>query len=294
MKIAIIILNRNGEKFLPECLQSVRHLQSGSHNLHTIIVDNASSDASCHLVNTQFSEMTLLQNQHNLGFAEGNNVGIRWALPKNFDAIMLLNNDTKVDKNLLVNLASAKSDLASPKIYFYPGFEFHHHRYQDQDRGKVIWYAGGSIDWNNVWGVHRGVDEVDQGQYDQADELEFATGCCLLIRREVFDKIGWFDPRYFLYFEDLDFCVRARKAQFAIRYMPSAILWHKNAQSSASGGSLHQYYFTRNRLLFGMRYASWRTKTALIRQSAKQLVTGTPAEKQGVGDFYLKKFGAKT
>lgn len=290
MKVAIIILNYNGKEVLSECLESVRKLRG---DCHPVVVDNASTDRSGELVATKFPEITLIRNQENLGFAEGNNVGIRSALDQGFEAVMLLNNDTKVDPGLVGQLLAANTPLASPKIYFYPGFEFHHARYKDTDRGKVIWYAGGSIDWDNVWGVHRGVDEVDRGQYDRADELEFATGCCLLIRREVFDQIGLFDPRYFLYYEDLDFCVRARWAGLTIRYTPSAILWHKNAQSSASGGSLHQYYFTRNRLLFGMRYASWRTKTALIRQSAKQLVTGTAAEKQGVRDFYLKKFGAR-
>lgn len=290
MNIAIVILNYNGQEVLQECLESLRHLKT---DCQTIVVDNASTDRSGELVATKFPEVTLIRNQENLGFAEGNNVGIRSALDQGGEAVMLLNNDTKVDPELVGQLLAANTPLASPKIYFYPGFEFHHARYKDTDRGKIIWYAGGSIDWDNVWGVHRGVDEVDRGQYDRADELEFATGCCLLIRREVFDQIGLFDPRYFLYYEDLDFCVRARRAGLTIRYTPSAILWHKNAQSSASGSSLHQYYFTRNRLLFGMRYASWRTKTALIRQSAKQLVTGTAAEKQGVRDFYLKKFGAR-
>lgn len=290
MNVAIIILNYNGKEVLSECLESVRKLRG---DCHPVVVDNASTDRSAEVVETKFSEVTLVKNATNLGFAEGNNVGIRLALQKGFEAVMLLNNDTKVDPGLVGQLLAAHTPLASPKIYFYPGFEFHHARYKDTDRGKVIWYAGGSIDWDNVWGVHRGVDEVDRGQYDRADELEFATGCCLLIRREVFDQIGLFDPRYFLYYEDLDFCVRARRAGLTIRYTPAAILWHKNAQSSASGGSLQKYYFTRNRLLFGMRYASWRTKTALIRQSAKQLVTGTAAEKQGVRDFYLKKFGAR-
>jgi GT2 family glycosyltransferase len=291
MNIATVILNYNGLTLLPECLESLRHLKDTTH---PIIVDNASTDNSPELINSKFSEATLIRNTANLGFAAGNNVGIRFALQKNFDAVMFLNSDTKVHPDLVTQLIKADTDLASPKIYFYPGFEFHHDRYQDKDRGRVLWYAGGSIDWNNVWGMHRGVDEVDHGQFDTPTDLEFATGCCLLIKRAVFDRIGLFDPRYFLYYEDLDFCIRARKAQFAIRYLPSALLWHKNAQSSASGGSLHQYYFTRNRLLFGWHYALWRTKAALMRQSVKQFFTGTPAEKQGVKDFYLRRFGAKS
>lgn len=293
MNLAIIILNYNGQEFIPECLESLRQLKTGTHSVHTLIVDNASTDNSPSLITRQFSEVTLIRNHQNLGFAAGNNVGINWALSKNFDTVMLLNNDTKVHPNLITELVAANTPLASPKIYFYPGFEFHHDRYRNRDRGKVIWYAGGSIDWNNVLGVHRGVDEVDHGQYDNSQNIEFATGCCLLIRREVFDKIGRFDSRYFLYFEDLDFCIRASRAQFAIRYTPSAILWHKNALSSQSGGQLHQYYFTRNRLLFGFHYAPWKTKQALLRESLKKLFTGTPSEKQGIADFYFRKFGKK-
>lgn len=294
MNLAIIILNYNGQEFIPECLESLRQLKTGTHSAHTLIIDNASTDNSSSLIVRQFSEVTLIRNHQNLGFAAGNNVGIRFALQKNFDAVMLLNNDTKVHPNLVKELVTTNTPLASPKIYFYPGFEFHHDRYQNRDRGKVIWYAGGSIDWNNVLGVHRGVDEVDHGQYDDSQDIEFATGCCLLIKRQVFDRVGLLDPKYFLYYEDLDFSMRARRAGFAVRYLPRAIVWHKNAQSSVSGGELHQYYFTRNRLFFGLRYAPWRTKAALIRQSVKMLFTGTPSEKQGIGDFYLHRFGAKS
>ena len=293
MKIAIVILNYNGQDWLPECLDSLRHLKTNSHQVHPVVVDNASTDNSLDLIDQKYSQVTLIKNSQNLGFAEGNNTGIRYALQKNFDAVMLLNNDTKVDENLIVKLAAKNYPLASPKIYFYPDFEFHHDRYQKKDRGKVIWYAGGDIDWNNVIGVHRGVDQVDQGQYDQEANLQFATGCCLLIKRPVFDQIGLLDPRYFLYYEDLDFCLRARRAGFTIHYLPQAYLWHKNAQSSQSGEDLHQYYFTRNRLLFGLQYAPWRTKPALIRHSLKQLFKGTPAEKQAVKDFYLRRFGSK-
>src|SRR3989344_1460104 len=277
MNIAAVILNYNGLRLLPECLESLRLLKTA---VHSIIVDNASTDGSPELIGSKFSEATLIRNSTNLGFAEGNNIGIRFALAKKFDAVMLLNSDTKVHPQLVTQLVKANVDLASPKIYFYPGFEFHHHRYTKPDRGKVIWYAGGSVDWNNVLGVHRGVDEVDRGQYDQAVDLDFATGCCLLIHRRVFDRIGLLDPKFFLYYEDVDFSVRAHRAQFSIRYVPEAYLWHKNAQSSQSGGDLHQYYFPRNRLLFGLRYAPLKTKQALIRESLRKLFTGTPAEKQ--------------
>src|SRR3989344_4913477 len=145
MKLAIVVLNYNSQEFIPECLESIRQLKAGSDSIHTIVVDNASTDTSPELIEAKFSETTLIRNQKNLGFAEGNNVGIRFALHQGFDAVMLLNNDTKVHPDLVKYLLATDAPLASPKIYFYPDFEFHHDRYTSEDRGKVLWYAGGSI-----------------------------------------------------------------------------------------------------------------------------------------------------
>ena len=115
MNIAIVILNYNGQEMLPECLESLRRLQT---DCQIIVVDNASTDKSGELVATKFAEVRLIKNSTNLGFAEGNNVGIRSALDQGFEAVMLLNNDTKVDPGLVKQLLDANKLLASPKIYF--------------------------------------------------------------------------------------------------------------------------------------------------------------------------------
>ena len=180
----------------------------------------------------------------------------------------------------------------APRFIFAPGFEFHKDRYKKEERGKVIWFAGGMIDWKNIHGHHRGVDEVDHGQYDRIWEADFITGCCLAARRQVFEKIGLLDRRYFLYYEDLDFCQRAKRAGFKILYIPAAFLWHQNAGSAeGSGSNLQDYYISRNRLLFGLRYAPLRTKLALARESLVNLFSGRPWQKRGILDFYLGKFG---
>lgn len=305
MKVFIIILNFNGREFILQCLDSVKKLRTDGCGLETLVVDNVSTDDSFELIKQNYPDLRLLVNKENLGFAEGNNVGIRDALKNGADFVLILNPDTIVDKDLVVQLISAiggsatggkvaslnnQIGIVGPKIYFAPGYEFHKVRYKPEERGKVIWYAGGIVDWKNVLASHRGVDEVDQGQYNQAKKTDFVSGCAMMVKREVFEKIGLFDPKYFLYWEDNDFCQRARKAGFGIFYTPGAKMFHLNAGSSASGGPLQEYYTTRNRLLFGMRYAPLRAKLALIKESLKLLMTGRKWQKIGVRDFYLGRF----
>ena len=298
-KVATVILHYNGAKNTLECLESLEKVNlSKETNLEIVVVDNASKEK----LKTQNSklknkEVEVIRNEENLGYAEGNNIGIRYALKNGADYILVLNNDTIVDKSLIKELLNAiKRDknigIVAPKIYFAKGFEFHKDRYKKEELGHVLWYAGGEIDYKNVIGHHIGVDEVDYGQYDKAEETYFASGCCMFIKKEVFDKVGFFDKKYFLYYEDADLSERVKKAGYKITYKPSAVLWHKNAGSAGGSGSvLQDYYITRNRLLFGFRYASMRSKIALVKESLSVLLRGRYWQKRGVLDFYLKRFG---
>lgn len=302
-KISIIILNWNGKKDTIGCLRTVSQLSIISCQLSVVVVDNGSTDNSVESIKYYVlsikngdKKIKIIENKENLGFAEGNNVGIRYALENGADYIFLLNNDTLVDKNLIEEVLKIMErdkeiGIVGPKIYFAPGCEYHQSRYKEEERGKVIWYAGGIIDWQNVLASHRGLDEVDQGQCDKTQETDFVSGCAMMVKKEVFEKVGFFDKNYFLYWEDIDFCQRVKKAGFKIVYAPEAILWHKNASSSEKPGSeFHQYYQTRNRLLFGMNYGKLRTKFALYRESLRFLMTGT-IKKQAVLDFYLGRLG---
>lgn len=293
--VAVIIVNWNGKQDTLSCLLSLQKINKQGNALSTIVVDNGSTDDSVEVIGKKFPEVIIIKNKENLGFTGGNNVGIQYAIDHKVDLIWLLNNDTIVDKNVL-SFAKAFDDsnvgACGCKIYFAPGHEFHLDRYKEGERGKVFWYAGGKVDWNNVYASHRGVDEVDHGQYDVLEETPFITGCSFVVRRNVIEKVGMLDDHYFLYLEDLDWNIRIQRAGWKTLYVPSSVLWHVNAGSSGRPGNpLHEYYFTRNRLLLGMRYASIRTKFALIREAIRFLFASSNVRKKAVTDWFIGRFG---
>lgn len=290
MNISVVVLNYNGLENTLECVESLKRCDSAGNKIELIVVDNNSGDGSQEAL-PKLKDINLIQNIDNLGYSGGNNVGIKRALKRKADAILILNNDTQAEKDLIVNLvATLKSaDLISPKIYFTAGYEFHNDRYQKADLGRVIWYAGGHIDWDNIIGIHDGVDLVDSGQFEKRREIELATGAAMIVKRQVFEKVGLFDEKYFLYLEDMDFCVRAKKAGFKIYFEPRAILWHKNAGSIGSGSQLQDFYFTRNRLLFATKYAKLRTKIAVLKDIFGKI--SNPIKRKALIDFLTLNFG---
>ena len=298
-KVSIIILTWNSIGLTLEVLKDISKLDTKGISIETIVVDNGSTDKTQEklrgykLPNMPFK---LIRNKENLGFAEGNNIGMRDALKRGADYVLLMNNDVIVPRNLVVQLIKVaendnKIGLLAPKMYFAKGYEFHKERYSNKDLGKVIWYAGGMIDWDNIYSSHKGVDEVDKGQYDKQEETDVVNGACALIRKEVIEDIGYLDKKLFLYWEDADYSQRARKKGWKVVYAPKTHLWHKVAQASGIGSDLNDYFLTRNRMIFGMRYARLRTKLALIRESFKLLVSGRKWQKIGTRDFYLGRFG---
>jgi hypothetical protein len=295
-KICIVILEYQNPKMTLQTLKSLfQAIKPKGYDLQTVVVDNSPlPDGTLEKKLKEAKDVMLISSLQNTGFAAGNNLAIRANLRKGYQHFLLINNDVKVDKNFLVNLvktAEKGADLVVPKIYFAKGYEFHKNRYQPSQLGKVLWFAGGRLDWDNVYTVHEGMNEVDKGQYDQEQEIEFANFCCVLIKTQVFKKIGLLNPNYFLYWEDADFATRARLAGFKLIYQPKAKIWHKSSGSSGSGSHLHDYYLTRNRLMFGFKYASFKTKFALIRESFRKLISGRPGEKKGIVDYYLRRWG---
>ncbi len=295
MKVVIITVNYNGKKDTLELLASLKNLQT-----KTIVVDNASSDGSVSEIHKLFPQVDIIQAGANLGFSGGYNKGIEYAQIWGADFFLLINNDCLIkDPNLLEELIKTlKSDdsigLVSPKIYFAPGFEFHKDRYKSEDKGKVIWFAGGEFDWSFVGNKHRGINEVDVGKYDLVEEQDIFSGACVLVKREVFEQAGLFNENYFLYFEDSEFAKRVKDAGFKIYYNGQTSLFHKVSQSTGIGSKITDYYHTRNRLIFGIKYGKFRTKFALLREALKLLIFGRLAQRQGVLDYYLGITGGLT
>lgn len=297
-QVWISLLHYKNQQNTLECLLSIQQLKKDNLEIHVVLINNNSRE-TLNIDRSQFKNVSinLLSNNENLGFAGGHNIGVSYALNQNADSVLIVNNDTLFDVDVVQELVKTLEfdsaiGIVVPKIYFAPGCEFHKDRYKKSDLGRVIWYAGGVMDWKNVIGHHRRVDEVDNGQLDKIQETDFATGACMLVKAEVFKKIGMFDERYFLYYEDNDFSIRSKKTGFKIMYVPDAVMWHKNAGSAGGSGSpLQDYYITRNRLLFGLRYAPVRSKLSLFRESIKIFIRGRAWQRRGVFDFYLGRFG---
>lgn len=296
-KTGIIILHYQNSEDTIDCLKSITDRVNNNKEHVFFIVDNGKTFKTSLLQKDKYQDnIIILSEIYNKGFAGGINVGISKALTFNCEYIILLNNDTIASPGLVEGLVSfVKSNQSigavSPKIYFAPGYEFHKKKYQKRDLGQVLWYAGGKIDWQNVYISHRGVDEVDHGQFDEGAETDFVTGCCMLIKREVIEKVGLFDEKYFLYFEDVDYSVRIKRQGYHLSYYSDVHLWHKNASSSGgAGGKTSIYYQNRNRFYFGFKYASFNTKKSLLIDSVRLFLKGGISRK-AVTDYYLQHMG---
>ena len=292
-KVAIITVDYNNHSDTRDLLASVRGLDTTSVEIMTLVVDNGSDQSVAGTVKN-YPGMVWLQTGKNGGFAGGYNQGIEYARQWGAEYFLLVNNDTLIGDKLFINKLIRALDkfpgsgIVSPKMYFAPGFEFHKHRYQKTDLGKVIWYAGGEFDWDNIRSVHRGIDEVDTGRYNSVEETGFVSGCCVMIKREVVNKVGLLDEGLALYFEDADWVMRITHAGFGQIYCGETHIFHKVSRTAGIGSPLTDYMLTRNRLYFGMKYAPTKTRLALIREAVKVLITGRPAQKQGIVDYYKK------
>jgi len=243
----VIVVNWNGMHDTLECLASLGKV---SEPMCIVVVDNGSMDGSQEAIRRTHPGVTLLETGANLRYAGGNNAGIRLALEKGADQIMLLNNDTTVDPGFLGAmtgslLSSPDTGIVAPKILY-------------SAEPDCVWYAGGEISFWTGTMRHRGIREKDDGRFDLPSETGYASGCCLLAKRSTVERIGLLDDSYFMYTEDADWCMRARRAGLRVTYEPRARVWHK--VSVSAGGHL-SWFKLRNKfvsnLRFFFRYASW-------------------------------------
>lgn len=293
--IVCVIVNWNGADDTIACLTSLRTVRQDKAELQVVVVDNGSTNDSVPRIKKAHPRVTVLETGKNLGFTGGNNAGITYALGKKADFVWLLNNDTIVDKNVLSFVDTFKDPsvgAVGSKIYFAPGHEYHRDRYTKSERGKVFWYAGGIVDFDNMLASHRGVDQVDHGQYDRIEETPFITGCSIMVSVAVIKKVGTLDDRYYLYLEDLDWCLRIQHAGYKTLYVPTSIVWHVNAGSSGTPGNpLQDYYLTRNQFLIGMVWAPLRTKIALLKQGLRYVFSGSAIRRKAIFDAVIGRTG---
>jgi GT2 family glycosyltransferase len=240
-QVTIVVLIYNGLADTLACLSSLAMVDYP--NFKVVVVDNASSDGSVLAIRQAYPQVEVLETGQNLGYAEGNNVGIRHALKTGADYVLLLNNDTVVAADFLTHLVNAAEadpavGIAGPTIYYFSS-------------PTVIWSAGGAVDWQRGLTSMIGLDEPDTGQFGQSPRLvDFVTGCALLIKRTVLEQVGLLDPRFFMYYEETEWCTRAKRANCHIIYVPESKLWHKIAPAQQNLSPRVHYYMTRNRLLF--------------------------------------------
>jgi hypothetical protein len=298
-KIAVITVQYNHPDDTADFLSSLKSLDVSGLQVIKIVVDNA-SEQSAGIIVGKYPGTVWIQNGKNSGFSGGYNRGLKYAWEWGADYFLIINNDTLAgDSKLLKKLIKSLDDhpgagVASPKIYFAPGYEYYKSRYSESQKGKVIWYAGGVFDWNNINTIHRGIDEIDTGKYDQVEEIDFITGCCFLISRSVLKKVGFFDEELALYYEDADYQMRIKKQGYTSLYCGNAYIFHKVSKSAGIGSPLTEFMTTRNRLYFGFRYASLKTKLAVVRQMIKMLLFGRPAQREGVTAYLDGESGLKS
>ncbi|MFV9505140.1 MAG: glycosyltransferase family 2 protein [Oscillochloridaceae bacterium umkhey_bin13] len=253
-RVAIIVLCYNGIADTLACLASLRQLDYPREQSQVIVLDNASQDSTPERVRAAFPEVVVIENGANLGFAAGNNVGLRYALAHGYDYALLLNNDTEVASDFLSLLvaaaeASPRTGVVGPTIYYHA----------DPD---LIWSAGGRIDWQRGIGLMEGTGTRDVGQ-DQGrlHPVDFVTGCAMLVKREVLEQAGLLDERFFMYYEETEWAVRIARAGYGIVHVPAAKVWHKIPLDARFDQEYLAYYMTRNRLLFlqavGARPGTW-------------------------------------
>lgn len=247
-RVTIIVLSWNQQAVTLECLASLSRITYPQH--HLLLVDNASTDGTVEAVRRVYPAVEVLALPENQLFSGGNNAGIRHALDRGAEMVLLLNNDTEVEAGFLEPMvarvrSTPHCGMVAPKIYYH----------SDPQR---LWYAGGEVSFWSGTLRHVGLREIDSGQHDAGGETGYATGCCVLVPREVIQRCGMLDEAFRMYTEDADWSWRIRAAGYAIQYEPLAHVWHKISVSS--GGHLSAYKMRRKFLSnfrFMARHARW-------------------------------------
>lgn len=247
--ICIILVNYNGYDDTVECIKSIEN--SDYDNYKIILVDNGSKDKNKILNDNYINNAAdVIISEENLGFSGGNNLGIKYAQEKyDPEYYLLLNNDTVITKDTISNLKKgfdfdSKAGIITGKIYYF-------------SEPKTIWAAGGKFNFNTGIADQPELGKIDDGvQYENTCEVSFATGCTMLISKQVINTVGYLEESYFLYAEDTDYCCRVLNAGFKIIYVGKALIYHKVSASTGKQSNMQQYYMFRNNCYIIKKYCN--------------------------------------
>jgi len=253
--VSVVTVNYNQSAVTCDMLESL--YASGYPNMEVLVVDNASPSDNPEVIKDKFPQVIFIQSNINLGFAGGNNLAIRQAKG---DFIYLLNNDTIIPENhihLLVNALAEDhaTGVVCPKIKLF-------------DNPGIILFAGFTpLSSITVRNKIIGFAEKDHGQYDLRKQSAYAHGAAMMLKREVMEKTGWMNEHYFLYYEEIDWSTRIRKAGYSIYYIPDTFVLHKESMSTGKNSPLKSYYMNRNRVLYILlNRAGWQKAISLLYQ----------------------------
>ena len=260
--LMVVVVNWQRPADTIECLQSLK--DAGVDAPDILLVDNGSQDGSVEQILAAHAGIQVEHLASNLGFAGGYNAGIARALKSGAEHIFLLNNDTTLDRRAIEVMRSADWDVAIPKILFY-------------DQPEKIWAAGARWRPFPPAVVMNGYLRTDGTAYDRAHPLQYATGCALLARRQVFEKIGGFDQDFENYMEDYDLFFRIQAAGYRVGYVPEARIYHKVSQTLGEQSPARLRYLGRNTVLFyrkDRRFPTWMLWSYLGWYSLREAIKG--------------------
>jgi GT2 family glycosyltransferase len=244
--IYLVILNWNLKDDTMACVESV--LADNDTAPRIVIVDNASDDGSVAAFRRLGPDVEVIANEKNVGFARGVNVGVRHALSRGADYVLLLNNDTIAGAGLLKTLVEIATAAPRPAV-LGPAIYYH-------DEPQRFWRLGAVHRWGLPVPVEVGRDARDKGQFREPFDVDYVTGCAMWVPAVIFEQVGLLDEDFYMYYEDADFCRRVRRAGFRIAVVPQARIWHKVSRSARQVPRTAAYQHTRNRVLFYNRYTT--------------------------------------